>query len=227
MMAWQVGIVMDLDHRVGALPGWLPVWAWATPSNIVDAEELREMYGNVWHPEAALTLITTPQGEDPVAALIAQIPTIEEHHPRMSAIRVFAPQISPQMVEGMQLHGYRLTNSKQGEWVVFSKPIEELPYVEVIELDAVSWRSQEDFYHAFFKAVGAPKWHGCNFDALRDSIGTGSINELEVPYRIAVRNLQSATPDVQQILLNFAELIRDLNADGCPVDLKFSDSDAE
>ncbi len=46
----------------------------------------------------------------------------------------------------------------------------------------------DDFYDAFFAAVGAPIWHGRNRDALNDSISTGGINEVEIPYRLEVVN---------------------------------------
>jgi RNAse (barnase) inhibitor barstar len=51
-------------------------------------------------------------------------------------------------------------------------------------LDGSTWQNRDDVYDAFFKAVGAPDWHGRNFDALNDSIATGSINKIEVPYRL-------------------------------------------
>jgi RNAse (barnase) inhibitor barstar len=41
-----------------------------------------------------------------------------------------------------------------------------------------------DVYDAFFRAVGAPEWYGRNLDALADSIRGGSINQVEVPYRL-------------------------------------------
>src|ERR1044071_7580655 len=51
-----------------------------------------------------------------------------------------------------------------------------------LELDGTNWKTRDDFYDAFFKAVGAPSWHGRNFNALRDSIITGEINEVELVY---------------------------------------------
>ncbi len=47
-------------------------------------------------------------------------------------------------------------------------------------LDASNWRNHDDMYLSFFEAVKAPKWHGKNFNALRDSIKAGQINEIEV-----------------------------------------------
>jgi len=56
-------------------------------------------------------------------------------------------------------------------------------------LDAANWKNPDDVYDSFFAAVGAPSWHGRNFDALRDSIAGGDINQIEVPYRLVFQNL--------------------------------------
>ena len=56
-----------------------------------------------------------------------------------------------------------------------------------IVLDGRHWQDANDFYDAFFTAVGAPKWHGRSLDALNDSIGAGQINRMETPYTIVVR----------------------------------------
>ena len=42
--------------------------------------------------------------------------------------------------------------------------------------------------------VGAPDWHGRNFDALRDNIAAGSINAVEVPYRLVIKNYDKIAP---------------------------------
>ena len=40
-----------------------------------------------------------------------------------------------------------------------------------IIMDGKGWNASDDVYDAFFEAIGAPSWHGHNFNALRDSIG--------------------------------------------------------
>jgi RNAse (barnase) inhibitor barstar len=37
-------------------------------------------------------------------------------------------------------------------------------------MDGAAWNSEDDVYDAFFRVVGAPAWHGRNFNALNDSI---------------------------------------------------------
>ena len=58
--------------------------------------------------------------------------------------------------------------------------------MRVIELDGSSWRTFDDLYDALLPALGAPDWHGRNINALIDSMGTGSINEVEPPYMIKI-----------------------------------------
>ncbi len=87
-------------------------------------------------------------------------------------------------------------------------------------LDASNWKTENDVYDSFFRAVGAPEWHGRNFDALRDSIASGQINAVEVPYRVVVRNAGAIGAEAKTILEGFAELIRELAAEGCPVEIR-------
>ena len=86
-------------------------------------------------------------------------------------------------------------------------------------LDATGWQSRDDFYDAFFRAVGARSWHGRNLDALNDSIGTGEINKSEVPYRIVVENFDSAGAAAKLIVERFTEVVPRLAKTGCPVEI--------
>jgi len=88
-----------------------------------------------------------------------------------------------------------------------------------LRLDATEWKTRDDFYDAFFRAVGAPSWHGRNFDALNDSIGTGQINQVEVPYEIVIANSSAAKGEVQVMIHEVAKLIRRLAEGGCPVEI--------
>ncbi len=54
-------------------------------------------------------------------------------------------------------------------------------------------------YLSFFAVVGAPDWHGRNFNAIRDSIGTGDINQIETPYRLEFQNYGSVDTAVKEI----------------------------
>ncbi len=61
-------------------------------------------------------------------------------------------------------------------------------------LDGSEWKTKDDVYNAFFRAVGAPEWHGRNLDALADSISGGSINQVEVPYRLVIKDYNRIGP---------------------------------
>ena len=92
-----------------------------------------------------------------------------------------------------------------------------------IVIDAETWAAADDVYNAFLRAVGAPSWHGHNFNALRDSISLGRINEIEVPYLIRIRNYSSIRPDAQSMARDFVELIKRLRESGCPVDVEIEE----
>lgn len=89
-------------------------------------------------------------------------------------------------------------------------------------LDAANWTEPDDVYDAFFAAVRAPSWHGRNLNALRDSIGTGEINGVELPYKIVVLNASTASADARRMLDHFAEVVEQLNNEGSPVEIKIA-----
>ena len=92
--------------------------------------------------------------------------------------------------------------------------LKELP------LDGTEWQSKDDVYNSFFRVVGAPDWHGKNLDALNDSIANGSINQVEVPYRLVIKNYDKIGAGAKQMANDFIELVRDIAAGGCPVEIR-------
>ena len=87
-------------------------------------------------------------------------------------------------------------------------------------MDAASWKTRDDLFLSFFKAVDAPPWHGRNFDALRDSVGAGHINRIEVPYRLVLKNYARVHPAVRADAEHFIDVIRELAAEGIPVEIR-------
>jgi hypothetical protein len=55
---------------------------------------------------------------------------------------------------------------------------------------------------------------------LDHSIATGQINAVEVPYCIVIQNYSLVGEEARQMAGNFVDLIRDLAAEGCPVEIK-------
>jgi RNAse (barnase) inhibitor barstar len=94
-----------------------------------------------------------------------------------------------------------------------------------LTLDGAEWNDANDFYDAFFHAVGAPSWHGRNFDALVDSIETGQINAVEVPYRLVIRNYDRIGSGAAKITSDFVDLIKEIAARGCPVEIRTLNSE--
>lgn len=76
-------------------------------------------------------------------------------------------------------------------------------------LDALNWKTSDDFYTSFFTAVHAPSWHGRNLDALNDSVGTGAINGIEGPYAIVIKNYGAMDEDGKRMADTFVEFFRD------------------
>jgi RNAse (barnase) inhibitor barstar len=87
-------------------------------------------------------------------------------------------------------------------------------------LDGGKWAVAEDVYDAFFQAVGAPSWHGHNFNALRDSISGGQINQVELPYVIKITNYDSIGPNAKTMAQHFVEFIKELKESGCKVNVE-------
>jgi RNAse (barnase) inhibitor barstar len=96
--------------------------------------------------------------------------------------------------------------------------------VREIVLNGAEWNSEGDVYTSFFRAVGAPPWHGQNFDALIDSIETGQINAVEVPYRVVIQNYSLISPDARQMASDFVDLLHEIAARGCRVEIRVEDS---
>jgi RNAse (barnase) inhibitor barstar len=86
-------------------------------------------------------------------------------------------------------------------------------------LDASTWKTDDDVYDCFFKAVGAPDWHGRNFNALNDSIAGGEINAVEIPYRLIIQHRSRVGEDASKMTDDFVDLIREIAARGCPVEI--------
>jgi hypothetical protein len=221
-MAWQIAIIADADtslHDVQVLLGQMPVWALSTQDRKAALHQLNEDSSAIWSPDPAFTTFTGYCLADPVAEILNLIPTVEEHHYRLSALRLFGIESTNSLKEGMESLGYQPLVGTLYQGLGFAKPLNRVEGVTDILLDAGRWQSSDDVYLAFFAAIGAPSWHGRNFNALIDSIATGAINKTEVPYRITIRNTDIVGRDVASFVHDFAGLIRHLQDNGCPVEM--------
>lgn len=218
-MTWQVAVVVDAETEVEPLLGMMPVWATSTPTRKAAAPELWKKWNDLWIDDPALTLWSAPWGDDVLAKLEEEVPTIEIHHPGLACMRLFGMPLTDPLAEVMAAHGFHLVSGAGFPGIGFAKSIETLRDVPVLTLDAADWNTHDDFYSAFFRVVGAPEWHGLNFNALIDSIQTGRINSIEVPYKIVVMNSAKAASAAQTILSEFAQLVDEMQSNGCPISL--------
>jgi RNAse (barnase) inhibitor barstar len=93
-----------------------------------------------------------------------------------------------------------------------------------LTMDGATWSTKDDIYDAFFRVVGAPSWHGRNFDALNDSIANGQINKVEVPYSLVILNFDLIGADAKKMAGDFVDLIREIAARGVPVEIVVQNS---
>jgi RNAse (barnase) inhibitor barstar len=80
--------------------------------------------------------------------------------------------------------------------------------VKRIVLDAGSWSNLDAFYAALLPALGAPGWHGHNFNALWDSMAIGDINTLTPPYEIVLTNTAELEEPLRSDLVAFLALVK-------------------
>jgi RNAse (barnase) inhibitor barstar len=164
--------------------------------------------------------VTPTVYDDPADEIVELIPIIQEHHPRMSAVRLFGIEFSEGLADGLANLGFNPITGTSWDGIGFAMPLSQIQDVPVIQLNAAGWKSHDDFYDRFFKALGAPDWHGRNFNAINDSIGNGGVNTIEVPYRIVVQNLSAASSETKELIEDFADLIDKLQTNGCPVEMQ-------
>ena len=93
------------------------------------------------------------------------------------------------------------------------------PAIPELVISAAEWTMADDFYADFLAAVGAPSWHGRNFDALWDSIVTGSISRTEPPYRVRITGVDKTPEGCREMIDKFTALIEEARAQGTPVEV--------
>jgi hypothetical protein len=219
-MSWQVALILDGETDPGNWIGQMPVWAVATLARRDSAAKLREDWESLWEPEHALTLLNSTVDDNPAESLLDLVPTLEEHHPSMMCVRIFGITDSEPVRLAMASLGYRPISENTGSSIGFARPISEMPDVSELILDAKGWQTADDVFDSFFCAVGAPSWHGRNFNALNDSIATGNINKTGVPYRLVIHNARGMGKNAAVLAGQLDDLIRELQGRGCPVEMR-------
>lgn len=219
-MAWQVALVLDTVYplrELDLLVRQMPVWAVQTADRTEAAPGIRSGAGEIWNPEPAFTLFSAASSLDREETCLHVLGTLLEHHPSLAALELIGVVASPTLTEILRHEGFVPASGQFHEGLPFRRPVEALANVQSLTLDATNWKSSDDVYDSFFKAVRAPAWHGRNFDALKDSIVTGGINEIEVPYRIIIKGFAGMQSEARETANQFVDLLAGFEAEGCPV----------
>ena len=88
-----------------------------------------------------------------------------------------------------------------------------------IVISGADWQTPDDFYISLLAAIGAPRWHGHNLDALWDSLTGGDINQTNPPYRVRITGTAQMPKDCQALIIRFVALISDARAKGSAVEV--------
>jgi RNAse (barnase) inhibitor barstar len=222
-MVWKLALVLDSEYSpkdLGRLVHQMPIWAVETQARIESASEIRHEASALWAPDPPFTLFRAASRTDHEETCRHILGTLLEHHPNAACLEIIGVTSSPKLMAILGDAGFEPASGQFHEGLPFRKPVDKLTSVGEVVLDATHWKTSDHFYDSFFKAVGAPAWHGRNFDALNDSIVTGNINQIEVPYRIFIENLSQAGSEARAIAEGFIELIRQFEAEGCPIEIQ-------
>lgn len=184
--AWEVLLVLDRDcdrANVDSPARYMPVWLIGSPTNLEIARELRTQINGL-QPLDVTTFDDIPSARPSDPASFVEI--LDLHHPYMTRLNIIGAGNSNALSAIMERYGFAPTKAMWDETIGFRRPIPYVVDIPTFHLEAATWKTSDDVYDALFAAVGAPTWHGRNFDALNDSIVTGDINCVEVPYRLVI-----------------------------------------
>ncbi len=150
---------------------------------------------------------------------------VDLHHPSMAKLNLVGVEDSEVLRSGVKEFGFIPAKATWEGTIAFKRPVSTLTNVRNLQLDASTWKNTDDVYESLFTVLGAPPWHGKNFEALHDSIVTGSINVVGVPYTLSIRGMKSAKAAVKNFVSDLISFISEREAEGCPVSIQIeSDS---
>lgn len=223
MAAWRVGVLFDQilsEYELNTLVRYMPIWAVSTSTHRNWAEGLRHSAGQLWLPEPAFTVFDVPMESEGIAGDLDLLDTVELHHPNLVSLILIGIDSSDELTIAMRGRGFVLANNPDWPGIAFRKPLDRIGGVPQFVLDADKWQTPDDVFDSFFSAVGAPYWHGRNFNALHDSLEIGSINQQEVRYRLIVKGYEKVGEAAREIAAKFIEFILELEAKGVPVAIR-------
>jgi RNAse (barnase) inhibitor barstar len=219
-MAWEVAVILSAEcneSTVASLATYMPIWIADTFANRPFVTTARRTAGDLWSPEPACTTFRVYDEFDSVDNFIEVVETIVLHHPYLAKLNLLGLEDSQKLRSHMLTLGFLPAIATWDATIAFRKPITSHSDVPRLTLDARKWHSSEDVYDALFSALGSPAWHGKNFNALHDSIVTGGINRVEVPYVLNIQGVRSAKSEAHLFIKDLFDLISKFEEQGCPV----------
>lgn len=89
-----------------------------------------------------------------------------------------------------------------------------------VVLDASPWRNKKDFYAAFFKAIDATGWEEHHLQLLLDDNNPAvNLNLVNLPYMIRIRGTSQAPEETTEMVKEFCDFIKELQAKGYQIDV--------
>jgi RNAse (barnase) inhibitor barstar len=225
-MAWEIATIVDPhcnESAVYTLARYMPIWMVETPQNKECATSVRKAVGEMWLPEAVCTTFKVKDLNAREYNSLSELNAVDLHHPKMAKLNFVGVEDSDSLRTGAKDFGFIPATATWPGTIAFRRPLDMLLNVPSLQLDASNWKNRDDIYESLFTVLGSPSWHGKHFNALNDSIVTGSINAIEVPYRLSIRNLKSANSEIRSFIFDLVSFISEREMEGCPVSIQIED----
>jgi RNAse (barnase) inhibitor barstar len=222
-MAWEIGLIVEpelSEAMADLLARYMPIWIVDTPNNRKCAEIARRAASEIWLPDAVCTTFNSADVNARENSCLGILDMVDLHHPKMAKLNLIGVEDSEPLRRGLMEFGFVPARPTWDDSVAFRRPIATLTGVPELQLDASNWENTNDVYQSLFDALGAPVWHGKNFDALEESIVTGNINAVEVPYKLLICGMRTTTSEVQVFVSKLVNFISDREAEGCPISIQ-------
>ncbi|MBB5338906.1 hypothetical protein [Tunturiibacter gelidoferens] len=222
-MAWEIAVIVDPDcseSAVDTLARYMPIWMVDTPQNKERALSVRKAVGEMWLPEAVCTTFTVKDLSAREYNSLSELSAVDLHHPKMAKLNFVGVDDSDSLRTGVNEFDFIPAMATWPGTIAFRRPLDMLRNVPRLHLDASNWKKKDDIYESLFTVLGSPSWHGKSFSALNDSIVTGSINAVEIPYTLLIRNLKSANSEVRAFVFDLVTFISEREMEGCPVSIQ-------
>jgi RNAse (barnase) inhibitor barstar len=222
-MAWEVAIILAPNCELSTaatLASYMPIWIADTSSNRPCAAEVRRVAGDLWKPESACTTFDFFAELSAEENLANVGDAVVLHHPNLAKLNLLGIEDTPTVRSHMSQLGFKLARKTWENALTFRRPISMLSNVQHLTLSGKRWCKSDDVYDDLFRTLGSPAWHGKNFNALHDSIVSGQINTVEVPYTLTIREISSAKSDARFFVEELVRLISGFEAEGCPISIQ-------